>query len=49
MESVREIRVCVLLNLEKARVMIAGIVLDGVPFMEEFGLHLIITHMKNKT
>ena len=39
MESIQEIRECAFQNLKKARVIIAGIVLDGVPFMEEFGLH----------
>ena len=39
MESIQEICECAFLNLEKARVIIAGIVLVGVPFMEEFGLN----------
>jgi hypothetical protein len=39
MESIQEICECAFLNLEKARVIIAGIVLDGVLFMEEFGLN----------
>ncbi len=38
-ESIREIHECAFHNLEKARVIIAGIVLDGVPFMEEFILN----------
>ena len=37
-------------NLEKARVIIAGIVLDGVSFMEEFGLnHHHHTHEQQNT
>ena len=36
-ESIRDIRECAFHNLEKARVIISGIVLDGVTFMEEFG------------
>ena len=37
-------------NLEKARVIIAGIVLDGVSFMEEFGLnHHHHTHEEQNT
>ena len=35
-KSMREIRECAFQNLVKARVIIAGIVLDGVSFMEEF-------------
>ena len=38
-ESMQETCECALQNLEKARVIIAGIVLDGVSFMEEFGLN----------
>jgi len=40
-----------LLNLEKARVIFAGIVLDAVPFMEEFGLnhHHHRTHEQQNT
>ena len=36
-ESMREILECAFQNIEKERVTIAGIVLDGVLFMEEFG------------
>ena len=36
-ESIRDIHECAFHNLEKARVIISGIVLDGVTFMEEFG------------
>jgi hypothetical protein len=39
MESIQEIHECAFQNLKKARVIIAGIVLDGVPFMEEFRLN----------
>ncbi len=35
MESIQEICECAFQNLKKARVMIAGILLDEVPFMEE--------------
>ena len=49
MKSIREIHECAFQNLKKARVIIARIVLDGVRFMEEFGLIVIITHMNNKT
>ncbi len=36
-ESIREIRECAFHNLEKARVIITGIVLDRVPFLAELG------------
>ena len=36
-ESIREICECAFHNLKKARVIIAGIVLDRVPFLEELG------------
>jgi hypothetical protein len=50
MESIKEIHECAFQNLEKARVIIAGIVLDGVPFMEEFGLnHHHHTHEQQNT
>jgi hypothetical protein len=50
MESIQEIRECAFQNLEKARVIIAGIVLDGVLFMEEFGLnHHHHTHEQQNT
>ena len=50
MESIREICECAFKSLEKARVIIAGIVLDGVPFMEEFGLnHHHHTHEQKNT
>jgi hypothetical protein len=50
MESIQEICECAFQNLKKARVIIAGIVLDGVPFMEEFGLnHLHHTHEQQNT
>ena len=49
-ESIQEICECFFQNLEKARVIIAGIVLDGVPFMEEFGLnHHHHTHEQQNT
>ena len=38
-ESMQQILEFAFQNLEKARVIIAGIVLDGVSFMEEFGLN----------
>ena len=38
MESIREIRECAFLNLEKARVIMAEIIVDGVLFMKEFEL-----------
>jgi hypothetical protein len=50
MESIQEICECAFQNLEKARVIIAGIVLDGVSFMKEFGLnHRHHTHEKQNT
>jgi hypothetical protein len=52
MKSIQEIREYAFLNLEneKARVIIAGIVLDEVPFMEEFGLdHHHRTHEQQNT
>lgn len=49
-ESMREALECAFQNLEKARVIIAGIVLDGVSFMEEFGLnHHHHTHEQQNT
>ena len=49
-ESMREILECAFQNLKKARVIIAGIVLDGVSFMEEFGLnHHHHTHEQQNT
>ena len=39
MESIKVIHECAFQNLEKAGVIITGIVLDGVPFMEEFRLN----------
>jgi hypothetical protein len=49
-ESIREIHECVFHNLEKARVIIVGMVLDRVPFLEELGFtphhH---THEKHNT
>ena len=39
MESIQEICEYAFQNLEKAKVIIAGIVLDGLPFMKEFGLN----------
>ena len=49
-ESMREICECAFQNLEKARVIIAGIVLDGVLFMEEFRLnHHHHTHDQQNT
>ena len=36
MESIQEICECAFQNLEKARVIIAGIVLDGGSILEEF-------------
>ena len=50
MESIREMCECAFQNVEKARVIIAGIVLDAVLFMEEFGLnHHHHTHEQQNT
>jgi hypothetical protein len=50
-ESMRDILECAFHNLEKTRVIIAGIVLDGVSFMEEFSLnhHHHHTHEQQNT
>ena len=37
LETIREICQCAFQQLEEARVITAMIVLDGVPFLEEFG------------
>ena len=50
MESIQEIYECAFLNLEKAQVIIAGIVLDGGLFKEEFGVnHHHHTHEQQNT